>query len=322
MSQIPTKGPGKQFAHRSLQASIVIPAHGRSDLVQRCLQSLVEAGQPTASFEIIVVENGKRAGVDAIVDRFRNRLPLKYAYHEAANAGAARNHGASLAVGTLVIFIDDDIKIRAGFVDAYLAAFTRHGSDCFYGGGLSPDYEQQPPAWLIPHLPASARGFSLDCEPGDTVLKPLFLGGNLGVPRELLDRVGGFDLKSPSGKPNSGLVGEETRLQQRLLAMGARGAYVQNADVLHWVPADRCSLDWLINRRRRAGTTEAEVSSTLLGTWCGVPPWMLRKWFSESLHLLTARLGRQPIERNVAEILHRAYLGAYIKRAARRQLGR
>ena len=305
-----------------MKVSVVIPAHGRPDLVEKCLASMLETAQHLHDLEIILVENGVRAGAEQAVARFRKALPIQYEFLETANVGAARNHGASLANGVLVIFIDDDVKLAPGFIAAYRAAFVQHGDNCFYGGSLVADYEQVPPDWLEPFLPDSARGFDPEIDDPQRVGAPLFLGGNMARSRALLGRAGGFDLMSASGGTNTGFIGEETRLQQRMLTSGAHGVYVRDARVLHWVPASRCSLDWLLARRQRTGITEAKTAPVPSRAVLGCPTWMFRAWFRDSMDIMSARLTGRPMNNVVSQRLHQAYLGAFIGQAVRQHFGR
>lgn len=305
-----------------MKASLIIPAHGRPELVSRLLESLLATQQPLADVEILVIENGLKSGVEEVVKSFWPRLRVLYEYRTEANLGAARNHGAAVAQGELLVFIDDDIRVRPGFLSAYLSAFAKHGSGRFYGGALAADYELAPPAWLESHLPASARGFTPICSDPAAVSEPIFVGGNFAIPRVLFESHGPFDRMSASGASNSGLMGEETRLQQRMLAAGALGVFVSGAEVLHWVPADRCSVDWLVQRRRRAGATDAETANAHTTGPLGFPKWMLLAWAKDSLALLKAKFTGAHQQASIVPLLHRAYLDGYIRHAGGRRLRR
>ena len=302
-----------------MKISLIIPAHARPDLVARCLRSIADADRPATLAEIIVVENGGRLGVADVVESFRSQLPVKYCYLEIGNLGKARNHGASIASGDQLIFIDDDTKVVKGFFLAYARAYELHGSNCFYGGSLTADYEAAPPGWLIPYLPNSARGFDLPNADSVLLTTPSLLGGNMSIPRALFERAGRYDSMSAAGTANSGFVGEETRLQLKMLSLGASGVYVGEARVLHWVPADRCSLDWLLKRRQRSGATDAETARGARNSALGFPAWMLRAWTKDSWQILAARATGRQVEHYAAPLLHRAYLGGYIAHAMSRR---
>lgn len=297
----------------AVSISIVIPAHQRPDLLSRSLEALASNEAVESLAEVIVVENGGYAGLDAVCDRHSSKLPIQYTYEEAGNLGKARNAGYHLATGKLVVFLDDDIRVTPRFIEAYTTAFQTFGETRFYGGPLEADYEEPPAAWLVPYLPASARGFSLsDC--GAPVTEPAFLGGNVAIPRSALERLGGFDGMSQSGKSNSGFVGEETRLQQRLLGSGMLGCYVAGASGRHWVPRERCSLAWLIARRKRSGATDALLHSPRRGF---PPRWMLRAWSVATLRILGAHMRRQTTASFAEDLLRRSYLNGYIGQCLR-----
>jgi hypothetical protein len=61
------------------------------------------------------------------------------------------------------------------------------------------------------------------------------------------------------GAPGASL-GEETMIQSRLLEMGMSGRYLPEAGVWHWVPAERCSLQWTLERSYRQGVSAGLAS--------------------------------------------------------------
>lgn len=50
-------------------------------------------------------------------------------------------------------------------------------------------------------------------------------------------------------------MGEETRLQQKLLDKQIKGLYVPGACVKHYVPVQNCTKEWILQRASRYGAT-------------------------------------------------------------------
>jgi GT2 family glycosyltransferase len=147
-----------------------------------------------------------------------------------------------------VVFFDDDIRFSASVLEAYSRSVQTYGPKHVYGGPFGVDFEEQPPEWLREYLPLSAGGAllrhyrTLVCESG-------FLGCNYGVFAEDILDVGGFrlDLGPEAGAP----VGEDTDIQSRLIKEGSIVIYIEDAKVWHYIPKERCTPEWAIQRNYR-----------------------------------------------------------------------
>ncbi len=112
------------------------------------------------------------------------------------------------------------------------------------------DYEEPPLEWLTEFLPRSAKGW---CLVGSEVHRPdWFLGANWAAMVTDLRDVGGFDDGFGPGSVAS-VRGQETNMQARMRGIGLSPRYIPGAIVYHYVPKERCSLEWLLDRRRRDG---------------------------------------------------------------------
>lgn len=84
--------------------SVVIPTYNRELTIRETLESV--ARQTFRDFETIVVDDGSS---DRTVDLIRNQFPWVQAIQqENAGPGAARNRGATTALGTYLAFLDSD----------------------------------------------------------------------------------------------------------------------------------------------------------------------------------------------------------------------
>jgi len=260
--------------------SIVIPTYGNKSRLELLLNSIFKAKIPKSLIEIIVVENGQKFNAETICNRISNnvKVPITYLYLNEANLGKARNFGTKNSSGSWILFLDDDIRIHEDCLISYEEGILEADQKivAFMGGPLMPDYEQKPEDWLIEFLPFSAKGLHLG-EKKFSINTPILLGGNIAVSRAVFDSEHRFDLLATTG-PNSGFVGEETRLQDVLLKKGFKGWYIPGGLVFHYVPKDRCSVSWLRHRNLRSGETTGYLSEDSLGPLLlGAPRWMWRK---------------------------------------------
>ena len=230
-----------------MRTAVMIPTCQRSLLLERTLQSVVEADVPDSVSTIVVVENGGRLGADRIVAGFADKLPVRYLYSEPANKSRALNLAVESTDAELLVFFDDDIRIAPSTIAAYIESAHRQPGEFFGGGPCSMDYEEAPPDWLLPYLPPSAKGWSLGENPV-ALTTPDALGCNWSTYRSAILRVGGFnEARGPGTKSR----GQERDMQTRLLEAGKPGRYVPDALVWHFVPKDRCSPDWALARVRQ-----------------------------------------------------------------------
>ena len=280
------------------RAAIVIPSYGRPDLLRRTLHSLVEAEWPASFTGVWVVENGPQTGLEALCREFAARLPLHYVHEPRLGLSAARNAGARACQGEVILFLDNDVRVVPGALRAYAQAFADHPEAGAFGGPLRPDYETPPHDWLLPYLPWSATG--LDHGPDNRLLdEPLLTGGNHAVNRQVLMEAGFFDPIGATGK--RGGLGEETRLQERILAGGRRLVYVAGAAVWHYVPASDCSPQWVLGRVFRHGLTLG-LLDPLPGRHrlAGAPLWAWQRWLRLTARALTGRGRGLPLEKRFA----------------------
>jgi cellulose synthase/poly-beta-1,6-N-acetylglucosamine synthase-like glycosyltransferase len=239
-----------------LSVDIVIPQYKNNHLLMKALDSMSNIVFPDEINNVWVIENGGKFGAEHVVDSFKDKIPVKYAYLDEGNLSLARNKGIELSNADVLIFFDNDMTFYSYSLSQYIDHFKKYGDAYFYGGALEPDYQKAPEEWLVPFLPNSAKGFSL----GKNVIKhdkPDFLGGNHAVYRQHLIDIGGYDSACAVGN-NSGLMGEETRLQQKLLDKNIKGLYVPDACVKHYVPVQNCSKEWILQRASRHGATLGE----------------------------------------------------------------
>ncbi len=90
--------------------SVVVPTYNRSDLLQKCLQNLVNQSFDKNEYEIIVVSDGPDETTKLKVAEYEGSLAavLYYSLPQKRGPAAARNLGWRSAKGILITFTDDD----------------------------------------------------------------------------------------------------------------------------------------------------------------------------------------------------------------------
>lgn len=120
---------------------VVVPVHGRLELAERALASLVAqtfAGSlevlPGRLMEVVVVDDGTPGGIGALMDGAAARAApagmIRLVVHDAnRGAAAARNTGVREARAELVAFLDSDDEWMPGMAAALSRAMDAAGGD-------------------------------------------------------------------------------------------------------------------------------------------------------------------------------------------------
>ena len=190
-----------------LDVSVVIATRDRPERLARQLASIRAQTLDAGRFEVIVVDDGSSPPVraDAPVQVIRRDV--------SGGPGAGRNTGWRAARGRLVVFTDDDCVVTPGWLEAFLAA-ERPGA--LLQGRVLPVPEEEASIGPFSHtirIEELSRGFET---------------ANIAYPRELLERLGGFD-------DRFGQSGEDTDLAWRAIAAGAEPVFVAEALAYHAV---------------------------------------------------------------------------------------
>ena len=192
------------------EVAVVVPTVDRVALLARCLRGL--AAQRLDGVEVVVVHDGD-PGVAALLDEWRERLPLRALQVRERGASAKRNAGWRATQARLVAFTDDDCEPAPGWLDALRRAAAAGPAGLVAGPVVAhPDDADVGGVW--------ARTVRADA-PG------LYPGCNLAFSRQVLAEVGGFDPRLAAG--------EDTDLAWRVAESGAGSAWAPDACVRHAV---------------------------------------------------------------------------------------
>jgi len=233
---------------------ILIPTGGdRPDLLERTLKFISKATMLERVDKLIVIENGSGENCRSLVEQVPMSCPTEYRYVSRPGKSLALNVVLEEIRSGLAIFFDDDVRVSDRVISEYLKYRMPVHGKYFYGGSTGSDFEETPPMYVIRACPLSVRGLQLKC-PGETqvILDPRFLGFNWAAHIEDILALGGFDTnRGPGASTNA--IGQEQNMQYRLVESGLRGLYLPKASVNHYIPRERSSIEWVIERGFRGG---------------------------------------------------------------------
>jgi GT2 family glycosyltransferase len=240
-------------------ASVVIACHTeeRWYMLLRAITSAL--GQTPAAAQVVVAVdhnvrlcNRLRAEVDGIEVVDHRGVP---------GASGTRNAGAALARAPVVVFLDDDVQARPGWLRELLAPFADPGV-VGSGGMTKSAWQCAPPRWFPDEFAwvvgASHVGLPTAAAPVRNVWSE-----NMAVRRAAFEAVSGFRLGF--GKLEHISRPEDTDLCIRISvsAPGTRWVYVPIAIADHQVPPERATFGFFLRRCYWEGAGKVELSALL-----------------------------------------------------------
>jgi len=99
--------------------SVVVPAYNAADSIASCLNALENQTMPADTYEVIVVDDGSRDRTAEIVKAFS----CTYAHQPNRGPAAARNRGAALARGDIILFTDADCIAQENWIEEMVRPF-------------------------------------------------------------------------------------------------------------------------------------------------------------------------------------------------------
>jgi GT2 family glycosyltransferase len=311
--------------------SVVIPTRDRLHALHQTLAALRKQTLHSSRYEMIVVDDGSSVAVSLPLVGIGPKCTVLRL--EGRERSAARNAGARAAAGDLLTFIDDDIIVSPGFLEAHLRAHTEW-NDALVVGAI-----RLPADALDSPFGRFRQGLERHGIPKRTGVVPrrnFCTAANMSIRRQRFLELGGFDEELVSA--------EDQDLAIRYTGSEGTLVFLAEAEAIHY--------DVAMNARGYC--QRVERGSEAIVAFCRKHPnWpdnMVRhqvngpvRWGREPLMSTIRKVGKRlvasgPImralfaiirmlERSAGEsrVLQRSYrllLGAHILRGYRRGLAR
>jgi glycosyltransferase involved in cell wall biosynthesis len=180
--------------------SAIIPVFNSFGYLQQSLPAVVAAMDRHGRAEMILVDNGSSDGsYEFMKEHFGDRAAIIQI--PGVTIAALRNHGARMARGEFLSFIDSDCLVPPGYFDAAEDVFRTIGPDA-----TGCEYDRpQDAGWL------EATWHDLHWRSSDGYV-PYLYSGNFLIRRSVFHHAGGFD--------ESLVTGEDAEIGLRLTSLG------------------------------------------------------------------------------------------------------
>ncbi len=201
--------------------SIIIPLYNRPQEIDELLATLTK--QTYTQFEVLVIEDGSVNDAKAIVDKYANTLDVKYFFKPNEGQGFSRNYGFERAKGDFFVIFDSDCLIPEDYLEIVKNYLFEHKLDA-YGG---PDAAHQS---FTPVQKAISYAMTSPFTTGGIRGNKKHIGQfhprsfNMGVSREVWEKVGGFILTR---------LGEDIEYSIRIHEHGFKIGLIPAARVFH-----------------------------------------------------------------------------------------
>ena len=187
------------------EISVVVPSHDRSLRLRWLLNALEEQSLPRERWEVIVAHDSTGSETDRLLEEHplarSGTLRVVRQPPGSAPPGANRNTGWRKASAPVIAFTDDDCRPPPGWLARALELAHAHPTAVIQGATVPDPLESamlRAPHWHTQHIVPPT---------------PYVEACNILYPRDLLERVGGFDEELHTG--------EDTDLFIRARAAGA-----------------------------------------------------------------------------------------------------
>jgi GT2 family glycosyltransferase len=269
-----------------VKLSIVIATHARPASLARLIASLAPQLR-AGDHEVFIAENGTPCPAPPDRSAFETDTAIIHLHESRAGKCRVQNRAIAAAHGDIIAFLDDDLAVAEGYVDAIEQFFAIYSEFAAMKGRVLPAEDP------IAKVGAAAPYLDLPiADHGDRVAEVRgVLGANMAFRAAALHQVGPFDERLGPGAAGHE---EETEISQRLHRAGLHIGYAPHALVFHEVDPARADRNRFIRIARERGYCRMlHEHHSRFEVWS--------KEMVASIRLLAARMTGASIERLARE---------------------
>lgn len=212
----------------TISISCIIPTLGRCRILCDTIEMLL--GQTYPAHEIFVVDQTLEPDEATMrsLEAWHQQGRICWLRQTEPNASKARNAGALAASGRVLLFLDDDIRVKPDFLAAYAETFERTGAKAVSGQVLEEDagtVDEMPPKAFDPQIGwlYFRKNYSKECQ------TTFMISCNAAVLRDVFLALGGMDENY-----SKGAFREESDFAQRFSSAGYSVAFQPRASIYHF----------------------------------------------------------------------------------------
>ena len=282
-----------------MKIDVAICTWNRSTLLRQTLEHMRGLRTPaSAEWRLLVVDNRSTDDTAEVVRAFEPVLPVRYVLESNAGLNYARNRAMNETDGDILIYTDDDVLVDPDWLEAAVAALSRHPNVAIFGGRIEPLFPVAPDPMLVEAFPELGMGFcSLNHGSDERLLAKgeYVFGANFGIRRAALPGLT-FDTRFGTQGNRPGLW-DETEFIERVRQGGGEVLWVPQMHLRHVVAPERATRPYLSRYIHSKGcdavrTGNRQYPGRLL---FGAPRWLWREVAAAHIRYFMCRMTPLPI---------------------------
>jgi glucosyl-dolichyl phosphate glucuronosyltransferase len=244
-----------------LTATVVVCTYSLDRLADltACLSGVTEQRRP-ADDVLVVVDHH-----DELAELLRTRDDIRVIENRFARGlSGARNTAVEVALGDVVVFLDDDAVPDPDWLAEILVPFD-NPSVAVVGGHIEPAWPTARPGWFPPHLDWTI-GCSIPTLPADIGVVRNVYGASAAFRRDRLVAVDGFPAElGRNGSDAAGCEETDVCIRIRQADPNALVMYAPGSNVHHRVTEQRATTRYVIRRCFGEGVSKARLARRVGG---------------------------------------------------------
>lgn len=271
--------------------SILIPTYNRASVLDITLEMMCKIHSEGIWSEIIIIDNNSNDDTRLVVEKYNDKLPVKYLFESRQGKNIALNKGICVAQGDILVFVDDDVTPVEEWLTQIDWAINEYPEVNIFGGKILTKWPDNSPSWVhynsnnFPYLFSSH-------DLGDAIAyysdAPLPGGANFWIRRKIMDlhEIYFNEKYGPTGEKR--VAGSETEFLSRMFNKGEKILYIPKSVVYHRVLKKELAIDKLLRRFRAVGRFNSVLDKNIQSYRCikGIPLFLFRQIFEECLKII------------------------------------
>ena len=245
-----------------MEISVIICSYNREQYILNALQSMVDQTYAATNFEVIVADNNSTDNTPKWVNTFiQNNISHQIIYLNENQQGAsyARNTGAAIAKGKLLVFMDDDAVANPNFLEEIIKFNIANPTIQGFGGRIIPLYMGgSEPNWMSHYTSSLVGNFNYSNQVIEFAANRYPLESNMVVTANAFNQINGFNKNLPGVQGTLRIGGEGKDFFMRLKANGYAIYYVPTIIVEHVVEVSKLTRAYMYRVASGVGRGERE----------------------------------------------------------------
>jgi len=277
--------------------TVIIPTHNPvPHRLERTLNALKSQTLTKGQWEVVVVDNGSSPALDIRMDDFPDARIIR---EDSLGLTYARVCGFGVAQGNLLVLVDDDNVLDAGYLQTALEISKTHPSVGVFGGTNIPEFEAPLPDWFpeppvglgirdLGEIPLFGQAAEFQEKREYPPCAPV--GAGMVLRREVAEIYSQKILSEESSitdrKGKALSSGGDCDLVMTVLEEGWDTGYFPELKLTHLIPAERLSFKYQCRLARGIMESWVQVLDIHgIRPWPAIPRWsvplrQLKAWFT------------------------------------------